>query len=284
MTDRVTVVIVNYNAGAWLARCVGALLDSPDPPALIVFDNASSDNSLAELPADREIQVVRSDRNRGFGQGVNRAMENVTTPAVLVLNPDCLINSLALGRLVEILEADDGLAMVGGRVFNADGSEQRASRRRLPTPSRVINEFIPPRRRAGLGVDLSDTPAPEVALDVEALSGACMLIRTRPFRQLGGFDEGFRMHFEDLDLMARLGKAGWRIRLVPEVIVEHAGGVSSRQRRLAVHWAKHASLWRYLVLHCRDEWPVWSRPAWAIALWAHAVILAPIVWLRGRLP
>ncbi len=284
MASRVTVVIVNYNSGPWLGRCLACFMDCPDPPSCIVLDNASRDASAdaaAEYPG-----VVRIDsgENLGFGPGVNRAAESVKTHCMLVLNPDCLIGPDGLVGLLEPLESDDGLAMTGGRVFEPDGTEQRASRRCLPTPGRIVNEFLPWRRRAGLGVDRTGTRPPEAPQDVEALSGACMMIRTEAFRQAGGFDADYPMHFEDLDLMARLLQAGWRLRLMPEIRVRHAGGVSSSHRRLRVLWAKHAGLWRYLSVHCRDRWPPWSRPVWALALLVHALIRSPAAVLRRPSP
>jgi N-acetylglucosaminyl-diphospho-decaprenol L-rhamnosyltransferase len=276
---RVTAVVVNYNSGVWLARCVTNLRGRrTEHPGVVVIDNASSDGSVDQLPDWPAITVRRAHRNLGFGRGVNQALRSVETEYVLVINPDCLIVPAALARLVEELDAHPEAAMVSGRVFDMSGNEQRGSRRRLPTRAQVLAEVLPFSRRGG--IDLTDQPAPADAMEVEAVSGACMLIRTRALDEVGGFDPGFHLHFEDLDLMARLREAGWQIRLEPAVIVSHAGGVSSRQRAVGVMLAKHRSLWRYLNKHCAEDWPIWSRVLWRSAIVLHALLRLPLELLR----
>ncbi len=272
---RVTAVVVNYNSGLWLARCVDNLRGHRSKlPEVIVIDNASSDGSIEEPPQLEGITVRRAHRNLGFGRGVNQALRSVETDYVLVINPDCLIVPSALVRLVEELDAHPEAAMASGRVFDMSGNEQRGSRRRLPTRAQVLAEVLPFSRRPG--IDLTDQPPPQDSEEVEAVSGACMLIRMQALDEIGGFDPGFHMHFEDLDLMARLQAAGWRIRLDPGVIVSHAGGVSSRRRAVGVMLAKHRSLWRYLNKHCAEGWSPGSRLLWRTAIVVHALLRLPL--------
>ncbi len=278
---RVTVVIVNYNSGRWLGRCVRALRTrSSKFPAVYVLDNASTDDSLQDLPPLPSIRVRSAPRNLGFGRAVNWVVGQIDTEYVLIINPDCLLASESLQLLINELDAEREAGMASGRVFDMCGNEQRGSRRQLPTPRRLLGEVLGfPRRER---VDLLTRPAPDSASDVEAVSGACMLIRTSVFRRLGGFDAGFPMHFEDLDLMARMRQAGWQIRLVPEVAISHAGGVSSKRRPVRVLWAKHRGLWRYLNKHCLTQWPRWQRPLWWAGIWLHALIQVPLIFLRRR--
>jgi N-acetylglucosaminyl-diphospho-decaprenol L-rhamnosyltransferase len=277
---RVTALIVNYNSGPWLARCVRALKGRGARfPEVLVLDNASDDGSVEDLVPMPGLEVILADRNLGFGPGVNRLLERVTSELLLIINPDCLLVPETLARLVAELDAHPEAGLVSGRIFDMSGNEQRGSRRQLPGPRRVLNEVI--RLRSGTGIDLVHLPAPAEATEVDAVSGACMLLRTKAFHQLGGFDPGFPMHFEDLDLMARLIKGGWSIRLVPDVAISHAGGISSRRRPVRVMLDKHRGLWRYLNKHCRDRWPAWSRPLWWLGIWLHAVLMTPIVlWRR----
>jgi GT2 family glycosyltransferase len=277
---RVTAVLVNYNSGPWLARSVRALKGRGARfPNVIVLDNASDDDSVDGLQDMPGLDLIRMTENLGFGPGVNRAFKGVSTEYMLIINPDCLLVSEALLTLVAELDAHPEAGLASGRIFDMSGNEQRGSRRQLPGPRRVLNEVF--RFRLGTGVDLIHLPAPLEAGPVEAVSGACMLLRTEAFEQLGGFDAGFPMHFEDLDLMARLQQAGWRVRLVPTVAISHAGGISSRRRPVKVMLAKHRGLWRYLNKHCRDRWPAWVRPIWWLGIWLHAALMLPIaVWRR----
>ncbi len=277
---RVTVVVVNYNSGPWLKRCVRALKGRNRRfPDMIVLDNASSDGSMEELPTLPGLTTLRSQENLGFARGVNLAASRVATPYFLVINPDCLLVPEGLVRLIEELDQCPEAGLVSGRIFDMSGNEQRGSRRQLPGPRRVLNELLP--LRSGNGVDLTHLPPPDEPSAVEAVSGACMLIRREAFEVLGGFDVAYPMHFEDLDFMARLAAAGWQVRLVPEVAVSHAGGVSSRHRPVRVMLDKHRGLWRYLNRHCRDRWPVWQRPLWALGISLHALVMIPmLLWRR----
>ncbi len=277
---QVTAVIVNYNSGPWLARCIRALKGKgARVPRVIVVDNASSDDSLYNLPPMPATDIVRSPENLGFGRGVNFVLDRINTPYLLVINPDCLLVPEGLHALVEDMEAHEQAGMVSGRIYDMGGNEQRGSRRQLPGPRRVLNEVM--RFRMGPAIDLTHLPAPSEPGEVEAVSGACMLIRTAAFRRLGGFDAGFPMHFEDLDLMARLLADGWKIRLLPDVAISHAGGVSSRQRPVRVMINKHRGLWRYLNKHCKDRWPPWVRPFWWFGIWLHVLLMLPVVSWRS---
>lgn len=278
---RVTAIVVNFNSGPWLERCVRALRgDDRKPPPIEVIDNGSEDRSLEMLPDLPGIRIRRSPRNLGFARAVNLAARAVRTEYILIINPDCLLVPQALLRLVEDLDAHPEAAMVSGRIFDMSGNEQRGSRRRLPTRKRVFTEVFRP--GAGAGVDLTHLPAPREPAEVEAVSGACMLLRREAFLDVGGFDKHYPLHFEDLDLMFRLGQAGWTLRLLPEVAVSHVGGVSSRTRPIQVLWKKHRGLWRYLNRHPELPWPWWSRLLWWLGIHGHALTVAPLArWRRG---
>jgi GT2 family glycosyltransferase len=279
--SRVTAVIVNYNSGRWLARCIENLRGrGGSSPEVIVIDNASSDGSIDVLPPLSGVTVRRAHRNLGFGRGVNQALRSVRTEYLLIINPDCLLVPASLVRLIEELDEHPDAALVSGRVFDMSGIEQRGSRRRLPSRRQVLSEVLPFSRLNG--IDLTHEPAPDEPTDVEAVSGACMLVRTAALAQVEGFDPGFHMHFEDLDMMARLRESGWRIRLVPSVFVSHAGGVSSRRRPVAVMWAKHKSLWRFLNKHCSEDWTWFSRAVWWSFIHLHALLMVPVCLVTKR--
>lgn len=278
---RVGVLIVNYNSGPWLARAIASVLpmgvDAADAPEIIVVDNGSTDASADGL--DARVRLDRAGRNLGFAGGINRAAARCEREVLLLLNPDCLITPDTLKRLVVELDTHPEAALVSGRVVGEDGREQRASRRRLPRPRRIVGEILP---TSSNGIDLSRTSPPSSSIEIEAVSGACMLIRAEVFHALGGMDSGYPLHFEDLDLFARLGQAGWSLRWVPDVDIVHAGGKSSASRPLGVEIDKHRGLWRYMSRHCREQWPGWQRPLWALGLLGH-LLLRLAVKLPGAL-
>ena len=135
---RVSVLIVNYNAGDWLARAVDAVRPAGSAePEIVVVDNGSADASLDALDADA-VRIDRAGRNLGFAGGINRAARHAHREFLLLLNPDSCIEPGDLARLVGELEAHAECALVSGRILGLDGREQRASRRLLPTPSRIV--------------------------------------------------------------------------------------------------------------------------------------------------
>lgn len=281
---RIGVLIVNYNTGPWLARALQSIQHDHDAgPDVLIVDNGSVDNSLDALPPARWLTIDRVGQNLGFAGAIQRGLQHIRHEFVLILNPDCLITPNDLIRLAKELKNHPKAGLVSGRVVGEDGLEQRASRRQLPTPKRILAELLPGRSgHAGFhaGIDLSQTPAPDQSAEIEAVSGACMLIRRAALEQIGGFDTGYPLHFEDLDLFARLRQAGWTLRWCPDVNILHAGGQSSKKRPVYVLWAKHRGLWRYLNQHCKSQWPAWQRPIWAVMLITHAAAKTPLVWLK----
>jgi len=130
------------------------------------------------------------------------------------------------------------------------------------------------------GVAAPDAASQTTVTEAEATSGACMLMRTDAFRELGGFDEDYRLHCEDLDLMYRLREAGWRILYVPLATAVHVQGVSSASRPFWVHRQKHRGLSRFFRLHLAEGtgWP--SRFLFQFGLWTHWLLLWPLQWVR----
>ena len=276
--ERVAVLVVNYNAGEWLLRCIESLRPAEaSEPAVILVDNGSADDSLSGIARDG-VTIDRAGRNLGFAAGMNRAASKADRELLLILNPDAEIRPEGLARLVDELDAHPECALVSGRVVGADGREQRGSRRQAPTARRVLAELVP----GLIGIDLTGQPAPENATEIEAVSGACMLIRSSAFDAVGGFDEGYALHFEDLDLFARLRAGGQTIRWVPEVTIRHAGGVSSSPHALRVMRSKHQGLARYLQSHVATGAKRWQWPLWRLALALSTALRTPIAWLRNR--
>ena len=252
----VTVVIVNFNAGDRLAASVGSALADTDHVAEVrVWDNASDDDSIASLAnghgMSNRLRVLEHDRNVGFARGVNRAADDVSTPYLLILNPDCCLQPGALAALTGALEADAEAALAGPNVLDEAGQPEPAACRRMPGPWRSLMaatglDQFGGRWPALRGINVAPEDRANTVARVEAVSGACMLVRRDAWRTVEGLDEAYSMHFEDLDLMDRLQRSGRRCLFVPDATAIHAGGVSSRTRPVWVHTQKHLGLMRFL--------------------------------------
>ncbi len=277
-------VIVNYNAGNWLERCVRALAAGGEVQSIRVIDNASTDDSLegvGEWEQAGRISVIRNRENVGFGRACNQALAGASEPCYLLVNPDCIVDPGAVGELRRVLTADPNAGIAGALIVDADGREQRACRRRAPTLKRTWNTMLGLERLGREGVNVRG-PLPDAPTEVEAVSGALMLVRAACFQAIGGFDEGYFLHCEDLDLFARARAAGWRVLFVPSARARHALGVSQRGRRLAAERHKHAGMVRYFRRHLgpASAWPV--RWLWPALIWARYLALAPLWWWRQR--
>jgi GT2 family glycosyltransferase len=217
---------------------------------VIVYDNASTDGCVAALDVlaqdERRLRVLRGEHNLGFAVGCNRALAEATGTYALFLNPDCLVEPDTLATVVAALQADADAGVAGCVIRNPDGSEQRGCRRRLPTPGRLAAAFFGVRRAGYFAIEGALPPEP---VAVEAISGAFMLVRREVLDRVGSFDEGYFMHWEDLDLCRRFAAAGVRILFVPTAAVAHVKGHSSRSRPWRVEWHKNLGLLRYLRRH-----------------------------------
>ncbi len=249
----VGVVIVAHNSGPLLTECVERVLANEACGEVVVVDNASSDRSIETVRAivDRRLRVEVLPDNRGFAVACNRGAALTAAPWLLFLNPDALLKDDTLSRLLQIVRADAGIGLLGADVRDARGQREAAARRSDPTLGRLIATQLA--RLPGLAAmarhGLERSVRDEALSDVDAVSGALMLLSRRMFERVGGFDEGFFLHAEDLDLCRRVRASGDRVVVANAIAVTHAQGTSSRSRPYFVVWHKHRSLWRYFSKH-----------------------------------
>ncbi|MGH8321201.1 MAG: glycosyltransferase family 2 protein [Gammaproteobacteria bacterium] len=284
---KIDVGIVNYNAGACLRQCLSALVDDPAVGHIYIVDNASDDDSLedlANLPAGSvKVHVIRNDRNRGYAHAVNQFINLAQAEFLLILNPDCVVDPGTLTAVRAVLDADPKVGMAGGLLKNPDGSEQRGGRRRLPDLSSSLRRLIYGQSHAERGFDLVNTPLPEYPVEVEAISGAFMLVRRAAVSAVGLMDEGYFLHCEDLDWCMRFRQKGWKILFVPTASVVHDQGVSSRSRPVFVLWHKHRGMWRFYSKFYRAHHSVPLNVLVWFGVWSRFYMLALPAALSGLL-
>jgi N-acetylglucosaminyl-diphospho-decaprenol L-rhamnosyltransferase len=255
----VAAVIVDHDAGPLLTECVRSLLDEGASPVVVV-DNAAPGNaqrSLGPLLAERGVEqvlVVHSEKNIGFGSGVNRGLAvlaGMTPPAdwVLVSNPDLRVHPGSLDALRRVLEARPAWAMVGPRIFTDEG-DVYPSVRHFPSfvdaaGHALLALFVPENRftrRYNPG-----TPEGDGVVEAAWISGSCFLARRDALEELGGFDESYFMYAEDMDLCWRAHQAGWGIGFTGVASVTHVQGVSTARHPYQMLLAHHRSALRFTV-------------------------------------
>jgi len=274
----VSAVIVNFNAGAYLANAVQSVLSQGDVIGeVIVVDNASDDTSLAKLrehQTDQRLRITELAVNQGFAHGCNVGIKAAKGKLILLLNPDCYMFPGSVNALIAGLNTDPGVAAAGPLLMNADGTEQRGGRRDIPNPWQIfcytlgLHRLMPhhPRFRS---FNRMLAPLPPAPVLVPAISGACMLIRASAIEQIGGFDERYFMHFEDLDWCLRVTQKGRGISFVPAALVEHTQGVCSASRPLRVEYYKHRSLIEFLSKNFSQFYPRPFMTAVRILVYLH---------------
>ena len=277
ITMSVAAIIVNYNAGTWLSRCVRSVLAEPLISKIYVVDNDSKDDSLAEMKHSlteesidaSRLQVIQNEHNLGFGKANNQVMNQLLVEDeinyILLINPDCDLKKGVLNRLLPYFEQHAKLGMAGCVIKNSDGSVQATCRRAFPTPLTAflrltqLNRFAFVRDRVenaefNLGNEpLSDEQ--EAFIEVEAISGAFMLVRKSAIKEVGVFDEAYFMHCEDLDWCKRFAEKGWQTGFVADVHVVHEKGVSSQARPIGVLWNLHQGMLLFFEKFYRDSSP-----------------------------
>jgi GT2 family glycosyltransferase len=255
--NTLSVIIVNWNAGRALDDCLASLFASKRVGALevLLVDNASTDGSQARAVRDYPgIKILQNAENHGFARGANQGLERVVGELILLLNPDAVLQPSTLSLLVDFMNEHPEAAVVGPRLLNPDGTVQGSARRdpslwtglfgrdapltRLFPNNPVSRRELPNLRHVG------DAP-----LEVDWISGACLLVRRAAYEQVGGLDERFFLFWEDADWCRRFRKAGWKVYYLPTAVGTHRVGVSRAQRPMRSAIDFHRSAYRFYRKH-----------------------------------
>ena len=235
-------IVVSYESESTIDDCLARLRVADGVAQVRVVDNGSRDGTLGIVQrhalADPRVRFIGNPDNPGFSVACNQGARDGDAPWLAFVNPDCLVEADALARLLVHAAACDGNAVVGADLVDESGLRDGAARRRDPDFAAMLASS----GARGLSLPADDAQPMQA---VDAVSGALMLMPRALFERIGGFDEGYRLHAEDLDLCRRAREAGAGVFTANDVRVVHLRGVSSRSRPLFVEWHKHRGLWRY---------------------------------------
>ena len=224
MAASLAIVVVSYNAADVLLRTLESARRASEAVGaeLIVVDNDSPDGS-AERVAERfpGVRLFRRP-NLGFAAGVNHGVSATSADTILLLNPDCFVEAPALERCLATLDSDPRIAAVSCRMTGQDGAPMLHARP-FPTLATYFSERISGSRAYP---EPAEPPRP---VDVDSVTGAFVLLRRAAWNDVGPFDEGFFLYFEETEWCWRAKRAGWRIVHEPRAAVVHLGAQSTRK-------------------------------------------------------
>lgn len=258
--EKMAIVIVNWNTGQLLSKCLESLSRLSEEENLlvdevIVVDNESHDNSIvaAEVTAGKNmnnpaVRFVKLSKNAGFAKGNNEGLARIYQRHgdyihTLLLNPDTEVKEGALKELVRMLKQKPKAGIVGAKLLNPDGSLQ-ASIRNFPSFKNLVLMMLKMGRLADFGsFDYSREQK------VEQVMGAAFLIRDQVLKELGGLDEGFWVWYEEVDYCRQAAQRGWEVWYTPRAEIVHYGAVSFNQ---LVGWRKTVP-WMRSLLHYAEK-------------------------------
>jgi hypothetical protein len=235
---KVSAVVVSHGHGAELRELLPVLRAQVDE--LVVVENVSGD--LGAVPQGSRVLV--NVHPYGFAANVNRGIEETRGEYVLVANPDAVPAADAVALLAAFADAHPRCGVAGPRMLYPDGTWQ-PSRRRFPTVAGTLVRrtplrlLLPPLRLQRGHYQLDERPTEPVEADW--MLGAFLLLRRTMLDELGGFDAGFRLYGEDIDLCYRAARAGWERWYVPAAVVHHGYERTTDRRfltrRTLWHWS-----------------------------------------------
>lgn len=271
----VSIILVNYNGAQVVIDCLRSIRDTLQtvPYEVIVVDNASTDESVNGIETTfPEVQLIRQNQNRGFGAGNNLGASIAKGKYLFLLNTDTLLICDVLPHLVELMEQNPSIGIVGPQLLNPDKSLQISTARSIG----IWGEYQTLKQQLDYQKRDRERIAQEFMAMHEAdiIIGAALFIRKSLFEELAGFDETFFMYFEESDLCERARSKGWRIIYTPSVSLIHIGGYSVKKTvdRLRLEYRK-SQLYYY-----KKHRPIWER----IILRFYLSIKFTIAWLLSQ--
>lgn len=283
------IIIVNYNSTAYLLECLRSIymsLGTTIAANVYVFDNASEDNVNLLKQKFPQVFLSKNRRNIGFAKAVNYSISKTGAPNILLLNPDTLVGKNFFKSMLDFMETNPDVGIAGPKIYESDGTIQ-GSARSFPTlmtaffgRNSLMTKFFPDNRLTRKNIlncaDNGDTP-----INVDWLSGACMMVRRKAVDAVGLLDENFFMYWEDADWCRRMIQKDWRVVYYPEASIIHFSGKSSDRNLIKSVIEFHKSAYYLFKKYNQDPFGI-KRMIVMMGLGARACFLLLLHSIRRR--
>jgi len=234
---KLNIVIVNWNAGETLHKCISSIVGSDLEKSkynIFVVDNQSSDNSIDLISGlSKNLTIIRNSENVGFGMACNQVLENYSSDYFLLLNPDVILNSNTLSESLNYMESHTDVDVMGVKNINLNGATV-ASCARFPSAGRLTNDILGLSKISPAffrpGTIMTDWDHLSFR-EVDHVIGAFMFIRAAILEKSGFFDPDYFLYMEDVDLSFRIKRAGGKIIYNPDISIIHEGGGTTKSIR-----------------------------------------------------
>jgi len=280
-TSLTSIIMVSYHTGSVIEQAISAVLELKEPLELVLVNNGNpkevEDDFLKRFKDDPKVRYVTGHGNIGFGRACNLGVRMSKGDRILLLNPDCILSNDVIRHLSQQEKGLKTPFILGARLVDDNGVEQAGDRRAILTPITSFVEFFGlskffPKYRFNFNKD----PVPKEKIEVPAISGAFMYMKKKHFQKIRGFDGGYFLHVEDLDLCLRFKNYGGKIYFLPNLVVTHVGAASKVGAKF-VEKQKAISFSRYFHENFASQYPYVLLWLLDIMIWTRYLIKVHII-------
>ena len=256
-----SIIIVNYNTNKLLANTIQSVINTVASIKyeIIVVDNASIDGSIEMLKQQYpQVNLIENKDNLGFPKANNIGIKEATGRYILLLNSDTIVLGNCLQRCLDYMDSNIEVGALGCKLLLANGNLDHACKRGFPTPEASLSyilklhKLFPASKKFGQ-YTLNYLPNNEIN-EVDALTGAFMMVRKEVINKVGLLDETFFMYGEDLDWCFRIKEAGYKVVYYPEAVTIHYKGGSSKRKRYKTIYEFHRAMYIFYNKHYRNKY------------------------------
>ena len=269
----IDLIIVNYKSTDFLLSCLDSIYDRRNGfrANVHVVDNGPGEFGFLVKSIYPETNIIINDANLGFSKAVNKVLKKTSSPYVIILNPDTIVYENFFESIIGFIKKHPEVGITGPKILNPDGSTQ-GSARAFPNllsaffgRRSILTKWFPNSRLTAVNI-LSQKSNGQTPMEVDWISGACMVVRRRAIEQVGMLDERFFLYWEDVDWCKRMWQKGWKVIYLPVAVIQHGVGGSSERNLVRSTFEFHKSAYLFYKKYRQSYRLIWKPVAFCALL------------------